>query len=262
LKKLYLTSPDRECSIPDFINIADMPVCISTNEYINQNLDSLSGDIPLIVSADIQTGGKGRDGRKWVPVGAGGMYISYLLNVNNNENLGLLSLAAGTAVAEAVTGISGLRVQLKWPNDIELSGLKAGGVLIENKLFSNSMLSVIGIGLNVNVDRQQFCKSISNTATSLSINSGKKISIDELMLRISEYLLYFIGIMENGLYENILKKYLFYLKHKQGDEISFHHSGEIVNGEFKKINDMGALVLKLKDGEEKAFFSGEIHTIV
>ena len=102
MKKLYLISPDREHPIPDFINMKDLPTCKSTNEFINENLDSLSGDIPLLVSADIQTEGKGRDGRKWIPVGEGGIYISYLLSVNNRENLGLLSLAAGTAVAEAV----------------------------------------------------------------------------------------------------------------------------------------------------------------
>jgi len=262
LKKLYLTSPDREYPIPDFINMKDMPACISTNEYINENLDSLSGDIPLLVSADIQTGGKGRDGRKWIPVGEGGIYMSYLLNINNRENIGLLSLAAGTAVAEAIAGKTGLNVQLKWPNDIELSGLKAGGILIENKLFNKSMLAVIGIGLNVNVGQQQLREDILKTATSLSMISGRQANMGELILRISEYLLYFTGIMENGLYENILERYLLYLKHKPGDEISFHHSGETINGKFKKINDKGALVLKLKDGKEETFFSGEIHTIV
>lgn len=262
MKKLYLISPDREFSIPDFINKTDMPVCISTNDYINENLDSLTSDIPLLVSTDIQTGGRGRDGRKWAPVGNGGIYISYLLSVNNRENLGLLSLAAGIAVAEAIAEVAGLNVQLKWPNDIELSGLKTGGVLIENKLFDKSMFAVIGIGLNVNVGQQQLREDILKTATSLSIVSGRKTDIKELILKISEYLLYFIGILENGQYEKILEKYLFYLKHKPGDEISFHHSGEIINGKFNKINDKGALVLKLKNDQEKAFFSGEIHTLV
>ncbi|MCK5003581.1 MAG: biotin--[acetyl-CoA-carboxylase] ligase [Candidatus Aminicenantes bacterium] len=262
MKKLYLISPDREHPIPDFINMKDLPTCKSTNEFINENLDSLSGDIPLLVSADIQTEGKGRDGRKWIPVGEGGIYISYLLSVNNRENLGLLSLAAGTAVAEAVAEITGLNVQLKWPNDIELSGLKAGGVLIENKLFNKSMFAVIGIGLNVNVGQQQIREDILKTATSLSIISGRKMNIGELILRISEYLLYFTGIMENGLYENILDRYLFYLKHKQGDKISFHYSGKTIKGEFKKINDKGALVLELKDGKEETFFSGEINSAV
>ncbi len=260
MKKLYLTSPDKEHPVPDLINIVDLPTCRSTNEYINENLNSLSSNIPLLVTTDIQTGGKGRDGRKWIPVGKGGIYISYLINIKNRENLGLLALATGTAVAEAISEMTELDIKLKWPNDIELSGLKAGGILIENKLFNKNVFSVIGIGLNVNVDQKQLSRDILKTATSLSIISGREIDIRELTLRISEYLLYFTGIMEDRLYDVILEKYLFYLKHKPGDEISFHNSGETINGKFIMINDKGALVLELKDGGEETFFSGEIST--
>ena len=262
LKKLYLTSPDSKKSIPDFINIKTLPACISTNNYINKNLDLLKSELPLVVSADIQTGGKGRDGRKWLPVGDGGIYISYLLKIKNIESLSFLSLAAGTAIAEAITTVTGLNVQLKWPNDIEFSGSKVGGVLIENKLFSNNMLTVIGIGLNVNATRNQLADEILETATSLSIISGKKTSIKELILKISEYLLYLIEAMEDKMYESILKRYLSYLKHKTGDEISFHNSGKTIRGTFIKINEKGGLVLKHINGREESFFSGEIFPIL
>lgn len=262
LKKLYLTSPDSKKSIPDFINLKTLPSCISTNEYINMNLDLLKSEPPLVVSADIQTGGKGRNGRKWIPVGDGGLYISYLLKIKNRESLGFLSLAAGTAIAEAITNVTGLNVQLKWPNDIELSGSKAGGVLIENKLFSNDMLTVIGIGLNVNVNRNHLSEEILETATSLSIISGKKTSKEELILKISEYLLYLIEVMEDKMYESILKRYLSYLKHTHGDEISFHNSGKTIRGTFIKINEKGGLVLKHTNGREESFFSGEIFPVL
>lgn len=262
LKKLYLTSPESEKLIPDFINLKTLPTCISTNEYINTNLNLLKGELPLVVSADIQTGGKGRDGRKWIPVGVGGIYISYLLKIKNIESLSFLSLAAGTAIAEAITHVTGINVQLKWPNDIEFSGLKVGGVLIENKLFSDNMLTVIGIGLNVNANRHQLASEILKTATSLSIISGKKTSIEELILKISEYLLYLIEAMEDKMYESILKRYLSYLKHKPGDEISFHNSRKIIKGTFRKINERGGLVLKHMNGREESFFSGEIFPVV
>ncbi len=258
MKKLYLTSPDKNRKIRDYLNLEDLSVCRSTNDYINENIDSLTGNVPILVSADIQTEGRGREGRKWVPVGEGGVYISYLLNIKNRESIAFLSLAAGTAVAEAVSRTTGMNVQLKWPNDIELSGLKAGGILIENKIFKDNMLAIIGIGLNVNVGKQHLTDEISGTATSLSIVSGKKINIGELILRISEYLLYFKEEIEENSYRNILERYLFYLKHKSGDELKFKASGKNIKGNFIKISQKGGIVLENENGEKETFFSGEI----
>ncbi len=258
MKKLYLTSPDKNQSIPEYINLADLSVCRSTNDYINENIDSLIGSVPALVSSDIQTSGRGREGRKWIPVGEGGIYISYLIDIKNRESIAFLSLAVATAVAEAVYRTTGMNVQLKWPNDIELSGLKAGGILIENKIFKDNTLAVIGIGLNVNVREQQLKGEISKTATSLSIISGRKINIGELILRISEYLLYFKEEIEDKTYDHILERYQFYLKHKQGNELKFKSSGKNIKGTFLKVNDKGGLVLKKENGEEETFFSGEI----
>lgn len=258
MKKLYLTSPDQSQPVPKYINLTELSACRSTNDYINENIDSLIESIPVLVSADIQTRGRGREGRKWIPVGEGGIYISYLFDIKNRESITFLSLAAATAVADAVYRTTGMKVQLKWPNDIELSGLKAGGILIENKIFKDNTLAVIGIGLNVNVREQQLKSKISKTATSLSMISGRKINIGELILRISEYLLYFKEKIEDKQYDHILERYLFYLKHKQGNELKFKSSEEKIKGTFLKINDKGGLVLKKENGEEEIFYSGEI----
>ena len=103
---------------------------------------------------------------------------------------------------------------------------------------------------------------ISNTrsllSTSLSIFSGRKSNIGELILRISEYLLYFKEEIEDKKHDHILERYLFYLKHKQGNELKFKSSGKNIKGTFLKVNNKGGLVLKKENGEEEIFFSGEI----
>ncbi len=259
MKKLYLISPDKKRKIPDFINLKNLHSCLSTNDYINNNLFELSKNIPLLVSADTQSEGKGRNGHKWTSVGDGGIYISFLLNIKNREYPGLISLAVAAAAAEAIRNVVGLDVQLKWPNDIELAGLKVGGILIENKLYSDKMLAIIGIGLNVNVEKNQFENGIAKTATSLSVASGRKIDIEQLELKISEYLLYFISAMEEKRFGGILKKYLYYLKHKVGEEIVFTLTGKKVKGSFVRINEDGGLVLMLENGKEVSVYSGEIY---
>jgi BirA family biotin operon repressor/biotin-[acetyl-CoA-carboxylase] ligase len=258
LKKLYLTSPESDLDIPDYIHLEELRTCPSTNNYINENLESLSPHTPVLVSADVQTGGKGREGRKWIPVGEGGIYISYLLDIVHRESLQFLSLAAGAAVAEAVSRTTGITVQLKWPNDIELSGRKAGGILIENKIHRDKILAVVGIGLNVNVGKEQLAGEIADTATSLSMATGQKFNMGELILRICEYLLFFQGKTEKMDYSPLLKKYLFHLKHNRGDRIGFKHSGKIISGTFLRINEKGGLVLEHRNGVEETFFSGEI----
>ena len=120
------------------------------------------------------------------------------------------------------------------------------------------MLAVVGIGLNVNVGKEQLAGEIAGTATSLSINSGQKFNMGELILRICEYLFYFLGKAENGEYAPLLKRYLFHLKHYRGDRISFKHSGKVISGVFLRINEKGGLVLEKMSGGEETFFSGEI----
>jgi len=258
LKKLYLTSPEADLDIPDFIYLEELRSCISTNNHILENLKALSSRTPVLVSADLQTGGKGREGRKWAPVGKGGIYISFLLNIGNRESLQFLPLSAATAVAESVFRTTGINVQLKWPNDIELSGRKAGGILIENKIHKDTIRAVVGIGLNVNVGKEQLTGEIADTATSLSIAAGQKFNMGELILRICEYLLYFQGKTEKGEYPPLLKKYLFHLKHYRGDRVRFRHSGKMITGTFLRISEKGGLVLEQDGGREETFFSGEI----
>jgi len=261
LKKLYLTSPDLQNPIPDFINLKILTTCISTNEYVDINFDSLVKSSPLLISAINQTEGKGRDGRKWISVGKGGIYISYLLSIGNKKGLNFLSIAAGTAVAEAIREVTGLSPKLKWPNDIELSGLKIGGILIENKIFKDSIYSIIGIGINVNTTKRNIHNKIKDTATYISKVSDRIIDKDDLILKITEYFFHFTNYLGKDLLQEIMSKYLKYIKHKKGDDIRFHFCGNIIQGQFEKIGNDGGIVLKLHDGTKKTYFSGEIASV-
>jgi len=258
LKKLYLTSPDNQNPIPDFVNLKILSTCVSTNEYINNNFYSFVKLAPLLISAVNQTGGKGRGGRKWISVGEDGLYISYLSNIRNKKSLGFLSIIAGIAVSEAIKEVTGLILELKWPNDIEFSGLKVGGILIENKIFKDNMYSIIGIGINVNAKIEQIDNSIKNKAASLSDILGRKVDASKLTQKITEYFLHFTNYAERSQFNEIMLMYLKYLKHKKGDDIRFHYCKNIIQGQFKKINNGGGIVIKLHDGEEKTYFSGEI----
>lgn len=77
-----------------------------------------------------QTAGRGRFGRRWASP-PGGFYLSLLVAAPPAAGFSLLPIAAGLAAAEAVERAAGLRVELRWPNDLDWNGGKLAGVLAE-----------------------------------------------------------------------------------------------------------------------------------
>src|SRR4051812_37719256 len=122
--------------------------------------------------AERQTEGRGRGGNIWHSEGEA-IYLSVVLRPKGPANdVLILSLATGLAVAGAVEEICGIAPDLRWPNDIMLREKKLGGILCELNADSGKVKhAVIGIGLNVN--QAEFPEGIREVATSLLIETGK-----------------------------------------------------------------------------------------
>ena len=122
----------------------------STNAALKRR--ALSEDIHgVALFAETQTAGRGRLGRVWVSPPKSNIYLSlgWRTGLEPLELAGL-SLAAGCAIGEGLERNFGLKMQLKWPNDLYLSGKKCGGVLIDLVQSSNQDWTiVVGVGLNV-----------------------------------------------------------------------------------------------------------------
>jgi BirA family biotin operon repressor/biotin-[acetyl-CoA-carboxylase] ligase len=130
------------------------------------------------VLADRQTGGRGREGRAWASP-PGGLYLSVLLRPRL-EKVGLLPLAAGVAVAEAA-GELGVRVELKWPNDVLASGRKLAGILSEAASGPGGVeWVVLGIGINVALDPARLSPELAGSATSLREAGVAEVAVAEL----------------------------------------------------------------------------------
>ena len=135
-----------------------------------------------LIVAGGQTKGRGRMGRTWVSPSGGGLYLSIVLRPTFSvDRLSRLTLTAGVAVASAIQE-SGITPQLKWPNDILIDGRKVGGILTE-ALFDKRQIeyAVLGIGINVNTEKEAFPASIRNLATSLQLSLGKAVSRNDLL---------------------------------------------------------------------------------
>ena len=120
----------------------------STNADLLARLSAL--DANLLLVAERQTAGRGRAGRSWLSSETGSLTFSLAWRFAAPlQALRGLPLAVGVALAEALAKL-GVKVQLKWPNDVLKDGAKLAGVLIETQgALGGATWAVIGVGLNL-----------------------------------------------------------------------------------------------------------------
>jgi BirA family biotin operon repressor/biotin-[acetyl-CoA-carboxylase] ligase len=125
-----------------------------------------------VVVAERQTAGRGRGGARWHSPAGAGLWISVLLPVTGPVPPHL-PLLVGLAAARAVEAVCAeLDVGLKWPNDLEVEGRKAGGVLCEGA----DGCVVAGLGLNVRQGPEEFPAELVGRAVSLETAAGHPVS--------------------------------------------------------------------------------------
>ena len=130
-----------------------------------------------VVLAEEQTAGRGRRGARWVsPPGRNGI-VSVLLRPGTDfppERWARLTLAAALAGCDALDAVAGLGVgaEVKWPNDLYLSGRKVAGILVESAWSAQGGFVVIGTGFNLNLEPSDFPEELRPVATSVWMERG------------------------------------------------------------------------------------------
>ncbi|MCK4389663.1 MAG: biotin--[acetyl-CoA-carboxylase] ligase [Desulfobacterales bacterium] len=177
----------------------------STNTEANRLARQGAPEGTLIV-ADAQTRGRGRLGRSWVSPPGGGLYVSMILRPACRPDwFPRLTLTGGVAVASAIQQ-TGMRPQLKWPNDILIAGRKVGGILTEAVFHKRRIdFAILGIGINVNTERHELPISLRNVATSLRLSLGEPVSRIHLFQILLQQLEQWYEFFCAGDFETILK---------------------------------------------------------
>ena len=128
--------------------------------------------LPAVVVADGQSAGRGRRGRRWVSDTPLGLWFTVAWEVCEGV-VGGLPLRVGLGVARGVESVvPGLRVEVKWPNDLMVEGRKLGGVLCERC----GVHVLVGVGLNLNHGRGDFPVALETAATSIRLAAGRRVS--------------------------------------------------------------------------------------
>jgi BirA family biotin operon repressor/biotin-[acetyl-CoA-carboxylase] ligase len=131
--------------------------------------------------ADEQTAGRGRGGHGWHSAAGDGLYVSALIAPPLPMTMALwLSLATGLAARAAIREVTGMVVDIRWPNDLLLNGRKCGGILVETAV-DGAMLRYAVIGIGINVNHAGFPAELEALATSLRMESRGKVSREALL---------------------------------------------------------------------------------
>lgn len=229
----------------------------STNTKIKEMAEE-GAQHGTVVVADMQTAGKGRRGRNWESPAGTNVYMSILLRPKMEPSKApMLTLVMAYSVAKVLQQQGHQDIRIKWPNDLVLSNKKVCGILTEMNL-KGQQIEYVVIGIGINANTTDFPKELSDSATSLYLESGKEIERKQLVCEIvkafkKEYDRFLekeeLSFIQEE-YNNILincKKEVRVLE--PGNEYAAYALG---------INKTGELLVRKEDGSEEAIFAGEV----
>lgn len=176
-------------SLPDPFRLLWREEVCSTNDEVRSFAEAGMAE-GLIVIADHQTAGRGRRGKEWFAPKGQNLSFSLLLKPKELKAFwSRLSLVAGLAVAEGLEKFIPL-AEVKWPNDVLVSGKKIAGILVE----AGVDFVIVGIGINVNSD--DFPDELG--ATSLKMETGEIVPREEVLLAVAARLAFHAESIESN----------------------------------------------------------------
>jgi BirA family transcriptional regulator, biotin operon repressor / biotin---[acetyl-CoA-carboxylase] ligase len=211
-----------------------------------------------VVIAESQRAGKGRMQRLWHSPAGANIYTSIILRpCFEPARAPQLSIAAGVAVAETLNHYCPGQVQLKWPNDVGLGGKKVCGILAQMKIAESTIdFVVLGIGINVNIQANQFPQDIQTTATSLAIFADREISRLELIIRLYENVAKWYKQLQQKGFGPVREKWLS-LAPMIGQKVEVVFKDETIRGKATGIDDDGSLILVDERNKEIKVMAGD-----
>jgi len=164
-------------------------------------------------------------------------------------------MIASLAAAQSIETVTGLKTQIKWPNDILIVGKKVCGILIENEVKgSKAVYSIIGIGINVDLNIADY-PEIAATAASLKNKSGKDDSRARIIRSLLTELerLYLILPRGKSIYETWRDRLV-----TLGKKVSARSGNQTIAGMAESVDESGALIIRPSNGRLTRVVAGDV----
>ncbi|MFH2094649.1 MAG: biotin--[acetyl-CoA-carboxylase] ligase [Bacteroidota bacterium] len=231
----------------------------STNKYAIELIPKIDPIEGAVVWALEQESGRGRNNNIWESEVGKNLTFSIILYPEflNIQDQFYLSKAISLGVRDYISLYSD-EVKIKWPNDIYVGDRKISGILIENSVINEKIIScVVGIGLNVN---QTVFKSTAPNPTSLKLILKNDLDLNESLENICACLESRYMQLQNEDYEKLDKDYQLSM-YRINEIHSYNHDGTIFQAKLISVNVDGSLVLEKEDGTLTAFDLNELNFI-
>lgn len=204
-----------------------------------------------VVLTEYQTAGRGRHGRAWSATKGQNLLFSVVLRPSlAPDRLGLITIAAGVAVAETIDPfVSPHQSVIEWPNDIFLEDQKTCGILLESSLTPPKGDTVVVLGVGLNVNQTNFPDPLADAATSLRLTTGRPVPRAELLARLLTALEHRYDAIQEGREATVRNAFEERLSSLH-EQITLHvpNTDRTVSGTVEGITDTGALRLHTATG--------------
>ncbi|HEY6169804.1 MAG TPA: biotin--[acetyl-CoA-carboxylase] ligase [Verrucomicrobiae bacterium] len=213
----------------------------------------------VVVFAESQSKGRGRLGRKWLSPAGKGLWFSVLLRPKlHSQAATQLTIAAATAVLRALRDQTGIRADIKWPNDILAGGRKLVGILTELSAELDKVKYIIlGIGVDVNLEASQLPAELRKLATSVKIETGESCDRAELAAAILRELDADYARIAGGRFSEVADEWESRCS-TIGENVVIQIGDRRIQGRAESLDVDGALLLRTQHGRLERIIGGDV----
>ncbi len=239
-------------------NIQVFQETTSTNDIIER----LARDgVPegAVVFAESQTKGRGRLGRKWVSPSGQGLWFSLLLRPPwPPAQVTQITITTAVSLSRAVSRVTGVYPEIKWPNDLMHDGRKFAGILTELSAEPEMVRHVVvGIGMDVNVDSGEFPDDVRQLATSLRAVTGRAVDRAQLATQILRELDADYQRLLQGRFDEISSEWMERCR-TIGREVTISMGDRRLVGRAEALDIDGALLVRSEHGRLERVVGGDV----
>jgi BirA family transcriptional regulator, biotin operon repressor / biotin---[acetyl-CoA-carboxylase] ligase len=233
----------------------------STNDVAVRFAEAGGGE-GLLVAADAQTAGRGRQGRRWASPPGAGIYATVVFRPDARM-IPLMTIAAGVSIAEGIESTTRLPVGVKWPNDVFVHGgagarsdRKIAGILAEGGTSADGAAWVV-IGFGINVFPAAYPPEIAMRATSLEGELGRPFDRGVLLAECLAALWRRYLDLRERRHDSLLALWRARAAPTLGRRVEWDREGRTCEGVAHDIDETGALLVRTRGGIERVI-AGEL----
>ncbi len=233
---------------------------LSTND-IAMRLAIQGEEEGTVVIAERQRQGRGKGRSSWFSPSDSGLWFSIIFRPPvNTISVEKFTLLSAVSVVESVKQLFELDAKIKWPNDVMINGKKFCGILSEGKISMSGLeFIVVGIGINVNLAKDEFPVELNEHATSLEIELNRKVN----RVNLFSNLMFNLDNQYELLKDSPLEVYKKWRSYSDiiGKKIELSVSGNSITGIASDFDENGYLILHKDSGVLEKFMTGTIKKV-